>query len=368
MKTRRAFDATVDFPPRGKAGKAERVIVAVGGERAKAMMTPLSAKAEPPASSFVHIAADLSSPVMWKDEFEVLSPGGERVGMGVVLYPAAAEPKSRTEDRRLALLRRLRGDAGEMLMALAEERGINGLREEDLAAFGRFPEKKLEQLVRDLEADGRIRILSFAPLLFVTRSALGFLEERILDFVGQYHERNSGERGAPLEKARKRFTLSGQVLRLAVSGLVRRGKLLAEEDVLRLPGFRIPLRPEEEEALDELERMCYRGEFYTMSLDEVRARFRLTPSRLQTLLTVLAERKKIIQGKDGYYIHAQWLDEVIAKVRAHPGRELAVADFKAMTGLSRKFAIPLLELLDEMGVTRRVGPVREILRPAPRPQ
>ena len=44
-----------------------------------------------------------------------------------------------------------------------------------------------------------------------------------------------------------------------------------------------------------------------------------------------------------------------------------MADFKAMTGLSRKFAIPLLELLDEMGVTRRVGPTREILRPPARP-
>ena len=367
MKARRLFDAVVDFAPRGKAGKAERVIVAIGGERAKGTMTPLSAETEPPDSSFVHIAADLASPVMWKDEFEVLGPGGERVGTGLVLHPGAPEPKARAEDRRLALLRRLRGDAGEMLLALAEERGIHGLREEDLAAVGRLPAKKLEQLVRDLEADGRIRILSFAPLFLVTRSALGYLEERVLDFVGQYHERNPGERGAPLEKVRKRFALSGQVLRLAMSGLVRRGKLQAEEDVLRLPGFRIPLAPEEEKSLDELERMCYRGEFYTMSLDEVRARFQLTPSRLQTLLAVLAERKKIVQGKDGFYVHAQWLDEVIAKVRAHPGRELAVADFKAMTGLSRKFAIPLLELLDEMGVTRRVGPRREILRPPPRP-
>ncbi len=367
MKARRSFDAVVDFAPAGKTGKAKRVMVVFGGERAKATLTPLGAETEPPDSSFVHIAADLPRPVMWKDEFEVLSPGGERVGTGAVLRPAAPEPKAREEDRRLALLRRLRGDADEMLLALAEEQGVHGLREEDLAAIARLSARKVEQLVRDLEADGRIRILSFAPLYLVTRSALGYLEERVLDFVGQYHEKNPGERGAPLEKAKKRFALSEPVLRLAVSGLVRRGKLQAEEDVLRLPAFRIPLRPDEEKTLDELERMCYRGEFYSLSLDEVRARFQLTPSRLQALLAVLAERKKVIQGKDGYYIHAQWLDEVIAKVRAHPGRELAVADFKALTGLSRKFAIPLLELLDEMGVTRRVGPSREILRPSSRP-
>jgi hypothetical protein len=40
---------------------------------------------------------------------------------------------------------------------------------------------------------------------------------------------------------------------------------------------------------------------------------------------------------------------------------LTVGEFKDLTGLSRKFAIPLLELLDEMGVTRRRGATREIL-------
>ena len=84
-------------------------------------------------------------------------------------------------------------------------------------------------------------------------------------------------------------------------------------------------------------------------------------SRFETLMTVLAERRKFIRGKDGFYLSAQWLDEVIAKVRDHPGPELSVADFKALTGLSRKFSIPLLELLDEMGVTRRVGGSRVVV-------
>jgi len=52
----------------------------------------------------------------------------------------------------------------------------------------------------------------------------------------------------------------------------------------------------------------------------------------------------------------------VAKLRASGRRELTVADFKALTGLSRKYAIPLLELLDEMGVTRRKGAVRDILK------
>ncbi|NTU51038.1 MAG: hypothetical protein HGA94_01180, partial [Candidatus Aminicenantes bacterium] len=55
------------------------------------------------------------------------------------------------------------------------------------------------------------------------------------------------------------------------------------------------------------------------------------------------------------------LDELVLKIRGSKKRELTVADFKAMTGLSRKYSIPLLELLDSMGVTRRKGSVRDIL-------
>ncbi|MBS1226486.1 MAG: Elongation factor SelB, winged helix, partial [Candidatus Aminicenantes bacterium] len=59
--------------------------------------------------------------------------------------------------------------------------------------------------------------------------------------------------------------------------------------------------------------------------------------------------------------HSKWLDEIVRKIRGSGRRELTVADFKAMTGLSRKYSIPLLELLDSMGVTRRKGSVRDIL-------
>lgn len=60
------------------------------------------------------------------------------------------------------------------------------------------------------------------------------------------------------------------------------------------------------------------------------------------------------------YVHSHWLDDIVGKVIALGKKELSVADFKALTWLSRKYAIPLLELLDQMGVTRRKGPTREI--------
>jgi selenocysteine-specific elongation factor len=113
--------------------------------------------------------------------------------------------------------------------------------------------------------------------------------------------------------------------------------------------------------LKKLEEMCFKGEFRSASLEELQDRFRLSLSKLNILLSLLIERKKIVQGKDGFFIHSRWLDEIIWMIKESGKRELTVSDFKKMTGLSRKYAIPLLELLDQMGVTRRKGPSRLIL-------
>ena len=110
-----------------------------------------------------------------------------------------------------------------------------------------------------------------------------------------------------------------------------------------------------------MEKMSLKGEFQFISVEELQGRFNLSAKRVQQLLSILVERKKIVQGKEGFILHSLWLDETIKKLKGLEKKELSVSEFKKMTGLSRKYAIPLLELLDQMGITRRKGPAREIL-------
>jgi selenocysteine-specific elongation factor len=55
------------------------------------------------------------------------------------------------------------------------------------------------------------------------------------------------------------------------------------------------------------------------------------------------------------------LRETLAKYKKERGTQLAIGAFKEITGLSRKYAIPLLEYLDRVHLTRRVGDERVIL-------
>jgi hypothetical protein len=358
MKTP-AFDAVLDFPL-GIEGQDVRVEADFLGRRVAARFTDYGVAGRKKAP-FVRVLAAGPVDVKWRDPFEVRRASGEILGRGTCLYPGAPSPDELKLSKRKTLLARLALGEKDMLLALTELGGLKGLKEEDLASFCRLPRSRIEALARGLEEEGKVRILVFAPLRLVSQDSLDFLRGRIVSFLTQYHKKHPSQRGAPLEKLEKRFDAPRTVLVLALRLLAKEGRVIEEAGIVRLPDFRIPLTSADEETLAALEGMVLRGELGSVTLDGLRAKFKLTPGKLQTLLAVLAERKKIVEGIEGFILHSRWLDEIVRKVRGSGKRELTVADFKAMTGLSRKYSIPLLELLDSMGVTRRKGATRDIL-------
>ena len=83
---------------------------------------------------------------------------------------------------------------------------------------------------------------------------------------------------------------------------------------------------------------------------------------MRQVMTLLLRDKKVIRmGTDPVYIHRHALDELRAQLRPLQGQSIDVARFKQITGLSRKYAIPILEYLDRERVTRKQGDRRLVL-------
>jgi selenocysteine-specific elongation factor len=354
-----AFDAVLDFPLGGAGGELQAEAVFLGGAvKARFLDYAVPGRKRTP---FVRVLADRPVDARWADPFEVRTPSGDLLGRGRCLFPGAPSVQDLRVSRRKTLLAALELGEKDMVLALTEFGGLDGLQGEDLEPLCRLSRARIEALARTLEEEGRVRILGFAPLRLVAQSSLDFLRGRILTFLTQYHKSHQSQRGAPLESLEKKFGAPRTILVLALRLLAKEGRAIEEAGIVRLPDFRIPLTAGDEETLAALESMVLSGELGSVTLDDIRATLKLTTGKLQTLLAALAERKKIVEGIDGFILHASWLDEIVRKVRESGKRELTVADFKAMTGLSRKYSIPLLELLDSMGVTRRKGSVRDIL-------
>jgi selenocysteine-specific elongation factor len=224
-----------------------------------------------------------------------------------------------------------------------------------------LPRETVLKLSRQLEEEGKIRILSFSPLSLLSEESFDFLCSRVLSYLSEFHEKHPEDLGVPPAKIQKRFGLPRRVLALVLKHLGRDGQISQGEELVALGDFWPHPSPEEEDLLRDMEAMYVEGDLRLVSLEEMQKRFRLSRKKLDRMLSFLVERRKIVLGKDGFFLHSRWLDETIQKVRNLEKKELSVYDFKQMTGLTRKYAIPLLELLDEMGVTKRRGRTREII-------
>jgi len=359
----RCFDALVNFPP-GQKQHPCNVFLQVNSKKISAALHFYERiEGERGDEFIVRVCPSQSISLKWRDKFKVKEEK-ERglLGQGIVLNPLSLKVSGKKIKKSLNFLQLLRGGEKEMLLALVEEKGIQGLRQSEIFNFCRLSENFIICLCQELEEQSEIRILSFSPLFLLRQQSLDFLSKKIVAYLEQYHNKHPEEIGVSQERIKERYGLHRKILTLSLKHLEKQGQIRMGGNLVALSTFKTTPTPEEEAILRELEEMCFRGEFQSVSLRDIQQQFHLSSKRLNMLLSFLIEREKIVQGKDGFYLHSRWLEEIVSKIKKLGKRELTVSDFKRITGLTRKYAIPLLELLDQMGVTRRRDPShREIL-------
>lgn len=308
---------------------------------------------------FIHVKSSRPLFLKWKDEFKLLIPGSQEIlGEGMVLNPEGGKIKP---SKTFFFLEQLAGDKQQMIRALAQKKGIKGVGEKELSSFSSLSSASLCFSSEELERKGEVKIVRFYPLLLLTQSSFEFLCEKILKRLEQFHHDHPEKIGMRKSQIQSRWKLHPRILSLALKQLDQEGKIKEIYDRVALSQFQVSLPEREKEIFAELERMCREGRFKSLSYKELEKRFSVSSQKLSDLISLLIERKKVILGPDGFLVHSSWLDKIIRKLRESEKKELTVGEFKQMTGLTRKYAIPLLELLDQMGVTRRKGSAREIL-------
>jgi selenocysteine-specific elongation factor len=123
------------------------------------------------------------------------------------------------------------------------------------------------------------------------------------------------------------------------------------------------MKDEEAESKKVIEQAFASAGLKVPALEDVLAGLKVDRARAQKIVTLLLRDKILIKTSEDLIFHRAGLDELRKKIQAEKAKspKIDVARFKDLTGVSRKYAIPLLEYLDQEHVTRRVGDEREIL-------
>jgi len=279
------------------------------------------------------------------------------IGGGRVLDPAPIPRMPRLEE---FLRTGAAGSPESILRARIERRGHAGMVTSRLIAETGWSKIVLEtQLAQAVKVGEVLRVGD----LFVDAAAMVRLEQAIVSSVEGFQKKNPLVGGIARESLREQVKASSEVFHAALDLLSRTKKIEAASDQVRLPGHGVVMKDEEAESKKRIEDAFAVAGLRVPALHEVIAGLRVDKTRAQKIVTLLMKEKVLVKISDELVYHRGALEQLRRLVAAQKARspKMDVATFKELTGVSRKYAIPLLEYLDRERVTKRVGDAREIL-------
>jgi len=240
-----------------------------------------------------------------------------------------------------------------------------------LAARTGWKPAEILHVAKSLEAQKRLVLLGQPPSLLVPAAYFERLAKLLLEQLEKFHAANPLVAGLPKEELRAKLGARGAapsipspaLLNALLQTLTTQGKIDVQGETVRVGGRTIQLSAEEVAARDQIAAAFEKAGLAVPSAREVLANLRLDRAHAEKLLRILLKENVLHKVTEDLIFHQSALRdlrEILVRRKAQ-NNHLGVADFKELTGLSRKYAIPLLEYLDRERITRREGEVRIIL-------
>jgi selenocysteine-specific elongation factor len=242
--------------------------------------------------------------------------------------------------------------------------GGAGVRVATLSGRVPFGPARLRALLEGLQAAGRVAAVDRD--WFVHPESLTRLRGLALAALEQFHRAFPLRPGMSREELRGRAGAADErVFGHLLETLAAEGVVQTDRDKVRLTAHEIRLSAAQQTIVDRVEQEFRTAAAAPPSPEEALTRAGLAGDEEHELFQHLVEGRKLVRVKDSLYFHAEALasieERLVAMLRER--KEIGPGDIKDLLGISRKYAIPLLEFFDARRVTARVGE-RRVLRGA----
>jgi selenocysteine-specific elongation factor len=278
------------------------------------------------------------------------------VGGGVVLDASPASRKQRVE-RATAFLTIMRdGSPEQVLAARVARRGAGGLRLHDVPGEMNL---RIEEVRKLAKAAGVV----WSNEVLVGPTAFREAKANVLEALEKFHDANPLVAGMSKGELRDGVHLGSDVFSSVLGKLSEEKKLETSGETVHLAGRGVVMKDEEAESKKIIEQAFASAGLKVPSLKEVLGGLKVDRVRAQKIVTLLLRDRILIKISEELVFHHSALMDLRQRIAAlkSSAPKIDVGRFKDMTGVSRKYAIPLLEYLDRERVTRRVGDERVIL-------
>lgn len=289
------------------------------------------------------------------------------VGGGTILDPFARKHRARElAETRAALNQLAHGDRIQQATQFVVTAGRFGLTRDDLAARTAWTDEVINAALNGAVAAGAAWKIEGT---IIAADAFADLKQQIVEAIAAHHKREPLSRGLSKEVLREQVFASApaELFRGILNQLEHDESLVTENEVVRLREHTRALTADDTALRDTLERVYREAALSAPALTEAFAQANLASNtqHARKLLQLLLDAGTLVRVHGDMIFHREALEDLEQRLRAYadaqPGRAIDVGSFKDLAGISRKYAIPLLEYFDRQRVTRREGDKRIVL-------
>lgn len=315
----------------------------------------------PGESGWAQLELEDPLPLIRGDRFIVRIPSpAVTVGGGEVVDPHPGRKHRRFRPEVIARLETLaRGTPAEVLLQTLERQGPMTVRElVEATALGEAAQDALSELLATGDAVVLDSLSDLAPTRFVaSRAWWAATASRAREELAAYHARYPLRPGMGREGLRSALRMDPRVFNGWIARAAAEGLLVDEAATVRLPEHEVRFSPQQQQAVDDLLARFRAAPYTTPSVKEAAALVG------EEVLGVLLARGDLVQVSPEVLFLRETYEEMVARIRSHIREHgsITLAQVRDLFQTSRKYAQALLEYLDSVGVTRRVGDERVLV-------
>ena len=230
----------------------------------------------------------------------------------------------------------------------------------EIAVCVKLLPSKAKEIVEQLIANRRVFELSGE--LFMHAYAFEKVSNLLVQTVEQFHMENPQSPGIEKEALLQRSGLKKEVFDGVFNALLKDNKLTMRKERIALPSHSEQFNPKQQVLLEKVEAVFKKDLFAPPSIDDVVLQIGYDVQDVNRTIRLLTEQQRLVRVEQYLFFHTEAIEQAQQRIIEHingqgQGR-LESVKFKYLVDTTRKYALPLLDYMDKIGVTRRVGNTR----------
>lgn len=288
------------------------------------------------------------------------------IGGGNILNPASQKHKLFDPAVIQGLENLLLEDNEQTLLFFLALKGYRGLSYSHMRVMTNIPDKKLGQTLQRLLAKQEIILTDKEKQHYVSGGFFNRFKEKILEKIGTYHEENPLKEGMPTQELKSKFQYidDARFFNVLFTKLAKENLIVQDKNIVKLTTHTVALQVDQHEVKEKILNIYKASGLTPPFFRTICQDLEIDKKNATDVLHMMLNEDLIVKTKDDLYFSKQAItgleNELIAFLKKN--ESITTPEFKEMTGISRKYIIPLIEYFDSVNRTIRVGDTRRLRR------